>query len=488
MQRLGRYEILEELGRGAMGQVFRGRDPQIDRIVAIKTINVATLDPAILDEFRQRFFREAQAAGKLSHAGIVAVYDVGEDAASGIPYIVMEHVEGKTLEELGRGQRVAREQGLELVRQIAEALDYAHSQQIIHRDIKPANILVTADNRAKITDFGIAKLRTSQFTSTGQVLGTPQYMAPEQLTGQNVDGRADLFALGMIFYWVLTGEKPFAGESMATLTFKIVYSEPLAPTKLNPGLEPDFDYVINRSLAKDPNRRYQSGREFADDIDDLLGGRPPRSRSVLRAPAPASAGPGRRPASLAPLPVPKTEPLRSSPLAELSIVGRLLGRMRAPRFLALALPAGLVLLLALTLLLWRELVGSHQGQAPATETPGATSGERPGKSPVATTAQLTIRGENPFAEATLYAYANDKLIRRARLPKKPSGEPFILTASLPSGRHTIRIRIQESGKGFDQSSAIEGQFADGQTRTLEVDFERQLKLLGRRRFVLRWLD
>jgi len=294
MQRLGRYEILEELGRGAMGQAFRGHDPQIDRVVALKTINVAALDPAIVDEFRQRFFREAQAAGKLSHPGIVTIYDVGEDPATGTPYIVMEHIEGKTLEEVGRGQRVAREQALALVRQIAEALDYAHSQQIIHRDIKPANILVTVDARAKITDFGIAKVRTSQFTTSGQVLGTPQYMAPEQLTGQGVDGRADLFALGMILYWLLTGEKAFAGESMATLTFKIVYSEPLAPTKLNPGLGAEVDYVINRALAKDPDRRYQCGREFADDVDDLAAARPPRSRSVLRSPATAPAQGGGR--------------------------------------------------------------------------------------------------------------------------------------------------------------------------------------------------
>ena len=480
MERLGRYEILEELGRGAMGQVFRGRDPQIDRIVAIKTINVAALDPVILDEFRQRFFREAQAAGKLSHPGIVTVYDVGEDPGSGIPYIVMEHIEGKTLEQIGRGQRVAREQALELVRQIAEALDYAHSQQIIHRDVKPANILVTADARAKITDFGIAKVKTAQFTTTGQVLGTPQYMAPEQLTGQSVDGRADLFALGMILYWLLTGEKAFAGESMATLTFKIVYSEPLPPTKLNPGLGVDADYVINRALAKDPSRRYQRGREFADDVDDLLGGRPARSRSVLRTPSPAPAGPARRLAALAPTPAPKTEPLRSSPLAELSIFDRMWARVRAPEFLRIGVHSGFALLLVLALSAW-WLIGRPQ-------QPGPDSANVPASQPVITTATLRISGENPFNDATLYAYANDRLIRRAQLKKQGDTAKFTLNATVDPGRHTLRIRIEEAGKGFDQSSSIEGQFALGQTRTLEVDFQRQLKMLGRRRFVLRWLD
>ncbi|MGH9804463.1 MAG: serine/threonine-protein kinase [Candidatus Acidiferrales bacterium] len=480
MERLGRYEILEELGRGAMGQVFRGRDPQINRIVAIKTINVAALDPVIVDEFRQRFFREAQAAGQLSHPGIVTIYDVGEDPASGIPYIVMEHIEGKTLDAMGRGQRMAREQGLELIRQVAEALDYAHTQQIVHRDVKPANILVTADARAKITDFGIAKVKTAQFTTTGQVLGTPQYMAPEQLTGQSVDGRADLFALGMILYWLLTGEKAFAGESMATLTFKIVYSEPLAPTKLNPGLGADTDYVINRALAKDPNRRYQRGREFADDVDDLQGGRPPRSRAVLRTPSPPAVGAARHLGPLAPSPVSKTEPLRTSPLAELSVVDRLWARMRTPDFLRLAAPSALVLLLVLALVAW-WLVG--RTERPSEAEQGAS------EAPTGiTSATLRVRGDNPFDDATLLAYAGDKLIRRARLRKKGKDEQFALNIPVEPGRHRIRIRIEEEGKGFEQSSAIEGDFSAGQTRTLEVNFQRQVMLLGRRRFVLRWLD
>jgi serine/threonine-protein kinase len=497
MQRLGRYEILEELGRGAMGQVFRGRDPQIGRIVAIKTINVAALDPVIVDEFRQRFFREAQAAGQLSHPGIVTVYDVGEDPDSGVPYIVMEHIEGKTLEQIGRAARMAREQALELVRQVAEALDYAHARQIIHRDIKPSNILVTADAHAKITDFGIAKVKTAQFTTTGQVLGTPQYMAPEQLTGQGVDGRADLFALGMILYWLLTGEKPFSGESMATLTFKIVYSEPLAPTKLNPGLGADTDYVINRALAKDPNRRYQRGREFADDVDDLLAGRSPRSRSVLRTPAPEVLEKARRPTGLVPSPVPKTEPLRTSPLADLSFFGRLRAHLSSPAFRRTGVPTLLSVLLLIVLATWWMAPQSTQPPEPASgpgsphqESPTANQPTAPAQPPTTAlnAATLRIRGDNPFDDATLYAYADDRLIRKARLQKKEKGEQFVLNAAIVPGRHRIRIRIEEAAKKFDQSAAIEGEFGLGQTRTLEVDFQRQVLLMGRRRFVVRWLD
>jgi len=219
MERLGRYEIIAELGRGAMGTVYRARDPKIDRIVALKTITVAGVRPADEEEYRQRFFREAQAAGKLSHSGLVTIFDVGEDEKSKTPFIVMEFIEGKTLEELGRGERLPTETALGLIQQIAEALDYAHGRKIIHRDIKPANIIVTGEGRAKITDFGIAKLAMTQFTQPGQVLGTPAYMAPEQLSGGAVDGRSDLFSLGVILYWLLTGDKPFAGVTTTAVSF-----------------------------------------------------------------------------------------------------------------------------------------------------------------------------------------------------------------------------------------------------------------------------
>ncbi|MCH8268371.1 MAG: serine/threonine protein kinase [Acidobacteria bacterium] len=282
MELLGRYEILGELGRGAMGTVYRARDPKIDRIVAVKTIRALGLSADDEAGYRERFFREAQAAGKLSHPGIVTIYDVGEEETTKTPYIVMECVSGQTVESLLTGkaaERLPLETTLDLVKQIAEGLDYAHAQGIVHRDIKPANILVTAENRAKITDFGIAKLAVTQFTMTGVLLGTPSYMSPEQLNGKTVDGRSDLFSLGIILYWMLTRKKPFTGENLTEVSFKIAYKDPVPATQLNPSLGLDFNYVLDRALAKDPARRYQRGKEIADDLADLCEGRPPRSQS-----------------------------------------------------------------------------------------------------------------------------------------------------------------------------------------------------------------
>jgi predicted Ser/Thr protein kinase len=281
MKRLGRYEILNELGRGGMGRVYRGRDPKIDRVVAIKTISMEGQSRAEEEEFRQRFFREARAAGALSHPGIVTIHDVGEDEATKTTFIVMEYVEGKTLGELAQHERLPLKSSLDLAKQVAEALEYAHSRNIVHRDIKPANIIITPEGRAKITDFGIAKLQTAPLTQPGEVLGTPAYMSPEQLTGGAVDGRSDIFSLGVILYWLLTGDKPFLGENTSSITYKIVYQDPIPPCQLNPSLSPDCDYVVQRALAKEQGKRYQRGREFAGDLLDLKAGRPLRSGTAV---------------------------------------------------------------------------------------------------------------------------------------------------------------------------------------------------------------
>jgi serine/threonine-protein kinase len=213
---IGRYEIIDELGHGAMGSVFRAKDPAMDRIVALKTILTANLAGEQGGEFRQRFYREAHAAGALAHPGIVAVFDVGEH--EGTPYLVMEYVNGRTLAaSMKSGERLSLDRVCEIGQQIADALGYAHRNGVIHRDIKPANILMTSretygDERPKITDFGVAKLTAGEITTTGQLLGTPAFMPPEQFTGMAIDGRADLFSLGVILYWMVTGEQPFPGE------------------------------------------------------------------------------------------------------------------------------------------------------------------------------------------------------------------------------------------------------------------------------------
>jgi len=277
MQQVGRYELLEELGRGAMGTVYRGRDPVIDRAVAVKTIRMDRFSPGEEEGYKKRFFREAQAAGRLSHPGVVTVHDVGVDEGARTPYIVMEYVEGRTLESLLDDPDIPLplDQRLEILQQVAEALDYAHTQGIVHRDVKPANILVTQRGVAKVTDFGVARMRQSQAT-TSEFVGTPSYMSPEQVRGMRVDGRADLFALGVILYRALTNELPFTGD-LAELVNQIATDQPVAATQKNRSLSADFDQVLARALAKDADDRYQHGREFAADLEDLREGRAPRS-------------------------------------------------------------------------------------------------------------------------------------------------------------------------------------------------------------------
>jgi serine/threonine-protein kinase len=272
-KKIARYEIIDELGRGAMGSVFRARDPAMDRIVAIKTILTAALASEQANEFRQRFYREARAAGALAHPGIVSVFDVGED--EGVPFLVMEFVDGQTLADaMKKGERSSLDRVCEIGQKIAEALGYAHSHGVVHRDIKPANILLTSrqvygEERPKITDFGVAKLTAGEATTSGQLLGTPAFMPPEQFTGAPIDGRTDLFSLGVILYWMSTGEQPFPGETMTAVSYKIVHTEPVPPGKLNPAIPGPLQAVILKCLAKSPYDRYQTGEELAQALGEL---------------------------------------------------------------------------------------------------------------------------------------------------------------------------------------------------------------------------
>jgi len=267
VKRFGRYEVVAELGRGAMGVVYKARDPQIDRLVAVKTVSLWGQEPEEEQEFRLRFGNEAQAAGRLHHPGIISVFDVGEDPDNQDPYIVLEYVSGESLQRvLAREKKLALSKALKLAEELAEALDYAHAQGVVHRDIKPANILVTEDGHAKIADFGIAKLNLAHFTIPGKVLGTPAYMAPEQLSGEGADGRSDLFSLGVILYVMVTGHSPFPGSSATTVCFKVANREPVAASALDMTLPPQIDAVIARAIAKNPDERYQNGAELAQDL------------------------------------------------------------------------------------------------------------------------------------------------------------------------------------------------------------------------------
>jgi len=290
-KKIGRYEILEELGHGAMGTVYRAKDPSMDRVVAVKTIISLALASDLGSEYRERFYREARAAGGLAHPGIVPVFDVGEH--EGLPFLVMEFISGQTLAAAGkRGERWPLERVSEVGQQIAEALGYAHRHSVVHRDIKPANILMTSREfygieRPKITDFGVAKMAAGQITTSGQMLGTPAFMPPEQFTGHPIDGRADLFSLGVILYWMATGEQAFPGETVTAVSYKVVHTEPVPPRKLNPSIPAKFEDAILRCLAKSPADRYRTGEDLARDLVALRGGAH-ATASQARAPQPSA--------------------------------------------------------------------------------------------------------------------------------------------------------------------------------------------------------
>jgi serine/threonine-protein kinase len=268
MDRIGRYKVVRELGRGAMGVVYHAIDPNIGRPVAIKTIQLGEKrTPEEQERLRERLFREARSAGILSHPGIVTIYDVEQQ--DDVAYIAMEYVDGPTLDQwLSEQRSMPPEWMFGILAQTANALDYAHQKGIVHRDIKPANIMIAADGTAKITDFGIAKITASeQFTMTGSIVGTPHYMSPEQVQGLAVDGRSDQFSLAVIAFELLTGEKPYTGEHLTTVVYKIVAEDPVSPHRLNPTLSGPIDAVVRKALSKKPENRYRTCREFVEALE-----------------------------------------------------------------------------------------------------------------------------------------------------------------------------------------------------------------------------
>jgi len=267
---IGRYQLIRELGRGEMGIVYLGKDPKINRLVAIKTIRFGdAVDDAEVKPIKDRFFKEAEAAGRLSHPNIVTVHDVGED--HDLSYIAMEFIEGKDLAMFCKGDSLMPiKVALKIVGTVVQALDYAHTQGVVHRDIKPGNIMLVRDGTIKITDFGIARITTSSRTRTGIIMGTPTYMSPEQLAGRRVDGRSDIFSLGIVLYELLTGEKPFKGESITTLMYQIANSPHPSPTDYKSDISEPCLKIIDRALMKEAEKRYQRGNEMFEDIQEAL--------------------------------------------------------------------------------------------------------------------------------------------------------------------------------------------------------------------------
>ena len=510
----GRYQVLAELGRGAMGLVYKARDPQIDRLVAIKTISLLNQGSDEELEYRKRFFLEARAAGRLSHPGIVTIYDVGEDAASRTPYIVMEYVSGESLNNIftDRHGKVPLKTALQLIQDLAEALDYAHAQGVVHRDIKPANIMVTEEGHAKITDFGIAKLNVALMTVPGHVLGTPAYMSPEQLEGQELDGRSDLFSLGVILYAMITGHRPFQGNSATTVCFKVANREPLPASAYDNSFPPELDYVIARAMAKDRESRYQTGREMALDISSLLKGQAPRSQG-------------------------DATPVNGEPPA-LSTVAREMEEIRAAattppqkaltffsplRLVAAVRHAGPSVLIgsALAVLLMSVIWFARQKPDLTPETPSAratVTAPPPAKTapavnveiakspplPATPKAQkkivptksskrdvelslLQLQLQHHFKSGTISVWSDDHLLYthdiRGEATKKLvlfHGVEGINSADLhiPAGEHKLRVRVQSPESAYDQSAEVDAKLVKDAEQVLAVKCDKQRLFLA----------
>jgi eukaryotic-like serine/threonine-protein kinase len=527
-ERFGRYQIQAELGRGAMGVVYRAHDPKINRVVAVKTISMAGQPPEEEREYRERFFREAEAAGRLSHPGIVTVFDMGEEPETRAPYLVMEFVGGQSLDKLlAREHELQVHTALQLTLELAEALDCAHAQGVVHRDLKPANILITEDGHAKIADFGIAKLNLASFTLAGRVLGTPAFMSPEQLNGDAVDGRSDLFSLGVILYTVLTGYRPFQGNSALTVSYKVVNRDPIPATVLNTDLPPGLDYIIARAMAKDPTQRYQRGAELAQDILALQEGREaPSKEKFLGSEAAAGKPPAANettssalaPLRLAPKSPSGTRSVKVPVPAERQAAQSLLENMRKKSFAGAFLLVGLLVLgMRISYVLWPHTappqnVANTAITKPAprgedvaavkTEMPLAATKLRkvtarphplpakaalPGSSPSApvSPALLEIEVEHKFADASLSIWVDDTLTythtlegtdkKRLVVFHQIQGHEFHAVQVSP-GKHVIRVQVIPSAAKGEQSGTVAGEFVGGKETMLHVHFTKQGKI------------
>ena len=499
---LDRYAIDAELGRGAMGVVYRARDPKLGRTVAIKMVSTAGLEPEAAKEYRERFVVEAHAAGRFSHPGIVTIFDVREEDE---PYLVMEYVEGQSLQQLmGRENRpLPLSTTLRIIQEVAEALHYAHAQGVVHRDIKPANILVTTDGHPKIADFGIAKLNQAELTMPGQVLGSPAFMAPEQLNEEGVDSRSDLFSLGVILYYMLTGYRPFQGNSTTTVCFKLVNHEPVPASALESKVSPELDKVVAHAMAKDPAQRYQTGMAMAADIQAVrersgflhssdLAGQDLKRDAIPRYVVGATAGPSSaKRASLEQRNESHTTLQRKKAMAVKTIVASSLLAMavagvafwsvhnpeapqpppleKAPSVDTIAVEAQSKAADDKDVQISQKTpehrskklksaarVPSSQTKAPASAAPAD--------------AMLQIEVEHHFTDATASVWVDNRLVytqsllgkkqRHALVFRKVVGHQFQVVRVAP-GKHQVRVRIQSTADAYDQSKITSVAFVPG---------------------------
>lgn len=465
-----------------MGVVYRARDPELGRAVALKTVQLAwaTSEQDRL-AFEKRFMAEARAAANLAHPGIVVVHDVGRDVPSNTVFIAMEHLQGQSLAEMASEGMLDWREALRIVARVAEALHHAHARNVVHRDIKPANIMVLSSGEPKIMDFGIAKVPASQLTTVGEFFGTPSYMSPEQAAGTSLDGRSDLFSLGSVLYLLLTGQRAFQAESVPAILARVSSQDPPRPSQSMPALPADVDYVISRALAKDPQFRYPDGNTFAEDLWDVRDGRAPRHRHGWIPPPRVD---GTMLGSSAPAAEPETTDLWG--VSRTPVVGT----PRSTRGLALAAGLGFVAVVLLAGLLAPHGPHSSDVTLVSPSPPGTPS---PLGNPEADAAwsqslqlpsfvtgmrepshlQLTL--EHPLKAGMLRIWIDDALAVQRPLESRVTRKIIVFkgrkglareTLDVSPGEHVVRVQVE--GGGFDETRRIRGIFKSGETRRLDA--------------------
>lgn len=506
-QRIGPYQLVRALGRGGMGSVFLAvrADDEYQSQVAIKLIRTGLDSP----DLRARFRSERQILANLDHPNIARLLD-GGTTESGTPYVVMEFVDGEAILEYCDRRRLSTTERLKLFRKVCAAVECAHQNLVVHRDIKPGNIMITADGRAKIADFGIAKFTDAEATRTTTVLGTPAYMAPEQLRGGNIDARSDIFSLGAMFYWIITGQKPFPGEDLTSVSFKVVYTDPPKPTEIVPDLPRDLDTVASRCLAKNPGDRYQNAKELANDLAAIRAGKPiattaaPKSGddptvstmqvSVAAAVSKAAAALA-QPMKVAPARPPRTGfVLAGVATALVVVVAYFLWPQERVVYVPFTMPAQTAQPPAKTAKSPQSKASTPQAAKGSSASPSAAADSAAADSiPVssaevrraaAAKATFEVECNFSFAAATLQVFFGSQKLVDAKLEGKfrmfrSRGGTYRTSGQVPAGPHQVRVRVasDDAKEPFAQEAVIEGTFAAAAAQKLIVEFpKKQLTL------------